>query len=208
MDFLIGYYEHFGYIGIFIVLFLCGLGLPLPEDITLIASGYLVYTGGLGFYRTLIVCFLGVIAGDLTIYSIGRHWGYMLLEHRFFRNFITKDRIAIVENYFNKYGGKTIFFVRFLPGLRATAYWTAGLFNYGTAKFLLLDGLAALISVPAIIYLTYYFGGEIDQTIALVKKAKYGVYLVLGIVVLFFIIKWRISKRKGVKESYDNTKTE
>ena len=156
-----------------------------------------MYAKTLGLYKTVIVCFIGVLSGDITIYSIGRRWGYILLEHRFFRQFITKDRIAIVERYFKKYGGKTIFFVRFLPGLRATTYWTAGLFDYGIGKFLLFDCLAAFISVPTIIYLTYYFGGEIDQTIAFVKKAKYGAYIVVGVVAFFLIVKWRLGQRKS-----------
>ena len=65
------YFTEFTYGGIFIVLLLCGIGLPLPEDIPIIVSGYLVHLGAIDFGFALAVNFAGVLIGDMIIFSIG-----------------------------------------------------------------------------------------------------------------------------------------
>ena len=57
------YIEHFTYAGLFVVLTLCGLGLPLPEDVALLAGGYLAHKGITRYPTTLVVSLLGVILG-------------------------------------------------------------------------------------------------------------------------------------------------
>jgi len=79
--FLANYSEQFIYGGLFVVLILCGLGLPFPEELTLLTGGFFVHLGIARFYPILAVAFAGVIIGDLIIYSIGRRWGHGIITH-------------------------------------------------------------------------------------------------------------------------------
>ena len=75
------YIEHFTYVGLFVVLMLCGLGLPIPEDVALLAGGYLVHRGITRYPITLAVSLLGVVAGDNSLFFMGRRFGSGLVRY-------------------------------------------------------------------------------------------------------------------------------
>jgi membrane protein DedA with SNARE-associated domain len=159
---LVNYSEHFIYAGLFLLLFFCGLGLPVPEEITMLAGGFLVQLGFTRFYPTLAVVFVGVLAGDLALYSIGRKWGHGILTHRRMRAIFSETRMARIRKFFSEHGSKTIFIARFISGFRVGAFLAAGTMGMKAGKFLLLDCLAALIMIPLILLLGYYFGTNLE----------------------------------------------
>ena len=79
-EFLQEYLVEFAYGGVFLVLLLCGLGLPVPEDIPIITSGYLVHLGTMSFWPALTANLLGIMLGDLMIYGFGYWMGPKALE--------------------------------------------------------------------------------------------------------------------------------
>ena len=89
--------------------------------------------------------------------------------------------------YFRKYGSKVIFIGRFLPGLRFSIFFSAGTLHVRPAVFLLYDTLAALLSVPFLVYLAWAFGEHIDHVIAWARRSEYGI-LVLAIVAAAFVL--------------------
>jgi len=74
------YIEHFTYVGLFLVLVLCGMGLPVPEDLALLTGGFLVHRGITQYPATLLVSFVGVLAGDNSLFFIGRRFGTRILR--------------------------------------------------------------------------------------------------------------------------------
>ena len=159
--FLLSYSEPFIYAGIFLILFLCGLGLPIPEELTLLSGGFFVNLGIIRFYPTLVVAFLGILGGDLTIYAIGKRWGQDFLQHRYLRKIITEPRLERGRQFYRDHGNKTVFIARFISGLRVAAFFAAGTMGIKLSKFLLHDFLGALILIPLLILLGYYFGASI-----------------------------------------------
>lgn len=199
MNFVLGCFEQIGYIGIFIILLLCGLGLPIPEDITLLAGGYLTYLGRLKLFPTIVVSMIGVLSGDLIIFFLGRKWGELSKDHKIMRKFITPERLKKANHYFTKYGGKTIFFARFLPGIRAATFLTAGFVKMSRLKFFMLDFLASLISVPLVVYLANWFGFEIDYLIEVIRKTKLWLALIVICIVTYFLTRYFINKSRKQK---------
>lgn len=196
LEFLINNFEHFTYAGIFLFLLLCGFGFPLPEDIILFAAGYIVYKGDITFLKTVVVSMIGVLVGDIFIFYIGRVLGNKMSDHKILGKILHIDRKNKVKKYFHKYGSVTIFFGRFMAGLRAPIYFIAGTSHMPFLKFLLLDFLAALISVPTFIYLAYYFGDQLDLLLGWVKNAKSLVALILITGALIIGLYLRFGKRK------------
>jgi membrane protein DedA with SNARE-associated domain len=160
--FLINYSEAFIYAGLFLILFMCGLGLPIPEEVTLLAGGFLINLGFIRFYPTLMVVFIGILAGDLAMYSIGRKWGNGIITHRHLHQIFSEKRLARVRQFFCDHGIKTILIARFLSGFRVAAFLAAGTMGMKRGQFLLLDSLGALIMIPLLVSLGYYFGLNID----------------------------------------------
>ena len=69
------------------ILLLCGLGMPIPEDISLISAGYLAHLGVVGVHRVFMVCLLAVLLGDSMAFGLGWKWGHRLLKTRFLRRY-------------------------------------------------------------------------------------------------------------------------
>jgi membrane protein DedA with SNARE-associated domain len=194
--FLINYSEHFIYAGLFLILFFSGLGLPIPEEITLLTGGFLVNLGFIRFYPTLAAVFVGVLTGDMAMYSIGRRWGHGILTHRHLRRIFSEERLERVRQFFRDHGSKTIFIARFISGFRMAAFLAAGTMRVKPSKFLFLDFLAALIAVPLLLYLGYYFGENIGWLAGVFTRLdsllKMGAVLG-GVVVLGFFL-WKRKK--------------
>ena len=159
--FLLHYSEPFIYAGLFLILFLCGLGLPIPEELTLLSGGFFIHLGIVRFYPTLAVTFLGILGGDLAIYAIGKKWGPDLLNHQHLRKIITESRLEKGRQFFRDHGKKTIFIARFISGFRVPVFFAAGTMGIKLGRFLWLDFLGSLILIPLLILLGYYFGASI-----------------------------------------------
>jgi membrane protein DedA with SNARE-associated domain len=180
------------------ILLLCGLGLPIPEDISLISAGYLAHRGVVNVHTVFLVCFLAVLAGDSLAFVAGRLFGSRLLESRLAQRVFRPRKQIRVRAYFRKFGSKVIFVARFLPGLRFSIFLSAGTLRVRPSVFLIYDSLAALISVPALVYLAWIFGEHIDHVIAWARRSEYGILVLAVIVVAWFALKMVRKRRKDV----------
>lgn len=187
---IVPYFIAFG------VLLACGIGLPIPEDLTLFTMGYLSYNGIVDIKISIAVCFLGVMLGDAIIFAIGHHYGSKLLRRGIFAKLLPPDRMKKTQKLFHRWGNKLIFAARFMPGLRAPTYFSAGALHLPFRVFVFYDGLAALLSVPLLTGVTYLFGEHIDWVINLARQAQYGVALLIAGLVAIFVLKHYISKRR------------
>jgi membrane protein DedA with SNARE-associated domain len=184
----------YAYAAILGMLFACGIGVPLPEDITLIAAGMLAAAGSISLPGAYIAGYFGVLLGDVLLFMIGRKYGRQVFQLPVFKRIFTEARITQAEQLIQKNASKICFTARFLPGLRAPIYLTAGILKVRPMVFLVQDGLAALLSVPVWVYVGYKFGTELDSVLAVAKKIQ--VYLLGGIAVLVIFWLWRRHLRK------------
>jgi len=176
----IDYSEAFIYAGLFLILFLCGLGLPIPEEITLLVGGFLVNLGFIRLYPTLSVVFMGILTGDLAIYSIGRKWGHGIITHHHLHEVFSEGRLERVRQFFRDHGSKTILIARFIAGFRVAAFLAAGTMGMKPVQFVVLDSLGALIMIPLLIALGYYFGLKMEWLGQVINRLDF-ILLVLGI---------------------------
>ncbi len=138
---------------LFLALILCGLGLPVPEDIILITAGMIGQDTGQYWVKTSVLMFFGVMTGDTLIFLIGRHLGGRLLTLPWTHRMFSPTKQARIERLFERYGSMVLFVARFLPGLRAPLFASAGAMKVPYRRFALFDGIAALISVPVFVWL-------------------------------------------------------
>ena len=169
---LIGSQGWAAYGTIFGILLACGVGVPFPEDVSLIFGGYLVFRGAANLPMMVATGFLGILAGDSIIYWGGRRLGDRArTDHgRFLRRLLTPERRARVEALFARHGEKIVMAARFMPGVRAVSFFTAGSAGMPYARFICFDGLAALASAPAFVFLGFRFGRQLQRVIELLKR--------------------------------------
>ncbi|MBI2712308.1 MAG: DedA family protein [Bdellovibrio sp.] len=192
------------YLIVFGILLLCGLGLPVPEDITLAAAGFGVYLGLANLWTMILVAYLGIIIGDSTIFFLGATLGRRLTQIWFFRKLLPEKRLADVRVKFNSKGNRLIFMARFMPGLRAPIYFSAGMLHLPYRVFLFYDGMAALISVPVIISVVDHFGDQLAHVVTLISRVEHGIVFVIASVIFVVVAKWYLrhrGKRKSVTKS-------
>lgn len=205
---LLGSQGLVAYALIFGVLVACGLGLPLPEDISLILGGYLSYLGAAHLPVMMAVGFTGILAGDSLIYLAGRRIGSRVGEKPgFFARIVTPEKRARVEQLFAAHGQKIVMAARFLPGVRAVTYFTAGSARMPYLRFILWDGFAALVSAPVFVWLGFHFGGELDLLIHRIKQGQVRVIAGLAVLALAWFVWTQIRKRRTARRAAEALKS-
>lgn len=212
LDSLIDFFTNYGSIAVFGVLLLCGFGLPIPEDITLVAGGVIssvacsvdgtfleAFKGCNEVHYMLVVAMAGVLLGDSIMFFLGRIFGEKLLKIKFFAKIVTQERYQWVQEKFAKYGFWFIFAARFMPGLRSPIFVITGITRkVSYLKFLLTDGIAASISVPVWVYLGFWGERRLSDLNVLdhyVKKGQYGIFTIIGIAVVTLFVVWFLKKK-------------
>ena len=188
--------ERFTYLGIFLVLFVAGLGAPIPEEIPVLAAGVLASEAIVRWWAALAVCLLGVLSGDVVLYWVGHHWGEHILDWRITRLVLTPEREAMLTRAYHRHGIKIVFVARFVVGFRAAAFLTAGVVRIPFWKFLLVDGVAALIGVPLGFGVAYLFTDQLPAVMRGVHQVERVAALVvmLAVAVLIAYLAYRKSR--------------
>lgn len=195
IDFLLSFYGPTPYFIVFGILLACGLGLPIPEDITLFAAGLLSYYGLTELWLMIVISYLGVMIGDSIIFLLGAKYGRKLTKKWFFHKLLPDDRLDAVSKQLRK-RHRLIFAARFMPGLRAPIYFSAGTLHLPFKEFLFYDGLAALLSVPLIVGAVYYFGDQLNEVIRVIQRIEHGIAFVILAIVGAVLLKWYWTHRK------------
>ncbi|WP_426701143.1 DedA family protein [Rhodanobacter sp. Col0626] len=188
---LITIFAENGYVAVFIALMICGAGLPLPEDITLVAGGVIAGLGYANVHVMFALTMFGVLLGDAAIFMLGHHYGARILQWRFVARVLTPERYAMVQEKFDRYGNRMLFFARFLPGMRTTVYLTAGTTHrVSFLRFLLIDTLAALISVPFWVYLGFFGADNHDWLVKWIHRGQSSLWALVGLLLLIVLVLW------------------
>ncbi|HNX17926.1 MAG TPA: VTT domain-containing protein [Methanoregula sp.] len=153
-------YGMWTYLLLFFIIFLeTGLVIMpfLPGDSLLFVSGALAASGIMNLEMLIVVYILGAILGDTVNYWLGNYLGLNVFQKRF-PNILKKEYIDQTYSYFEKYGGATIFIVRFVPIIRSLAPFLAGVGSMRYRKFLFYNVSGAIAWTLIIVLGGYYIG--------------------------------------------------
>lgn len=197
-DFLLTFFINYSYWAVLFVLLICGMGVPIPEDITLVTGGVVagLYPEQVNVHLIFLVSLFGVLAGDGMMFLLGRIYGERVLTFKPVAKLLTPQRFEAVQKKFDQYGNWVLFVARFMPGLRSPIFIVAGMSGISYWRFLLADGLAALISVPVWVYLGYYGASNIDWLLSIVHKGQMGIFIVLGLMAAVLGFLWWRNRRR------------
>jgi len=180
--------EHFrewGYWTVPAVLLLENAGVPVPGETVLLFASFLAYDEGELHLPYLIL--LGIAActlGDNLGYLLGHRGGRRLLE-RYQHIFRIPDRtIRRGERLFARHGNVTIFFARFVFGMRIIAGPLAGVLRMPWRQFVIFNFLGASLWVTIVSLVAYFFGSEWDTLVKVMGRVN----LIIAIVVLLVLV--------------------
>jgi membrane protein DedA with SNARE-associated domain len=189
--------EDFTHLGIFLILFAAGLGVPIPEEVPVLAAGVLAHEGVIRWWIALPVCIAGVLSGDVALYWIGHHWGERILEWRMVRYVLTREREERLMSAYRRHGVKIVFTARHVMGLRAAAFLTAGIAHVPFWKFLLVDTVAALVGVPVGFGIAFLFTDQLERVMADVHRFERWLvlYALVALAAWLAFLGWRQNRK-------------
>lgn len=162
----------------------------LPGDSLLFTAGAIASLGSLNIVVTLTILFLAAIAGDTVNYWIGHFFGKKIVDNPRIK-FINQEHIDKTEQFFKKYGGKTIILARFVPIVRTFAPFVAGIGSMNYSKFIFFNVVGAILWVFILTGAGYFFGN-----LTLVKSNfELVVFAIIGLSILPMIYEYIQHKR-------------
>ena len=186
--------EQAFYPALLLIFVIASLGVPIPEDIPLIAAGIILKTQPqiATWTGTLLISAVGIMSGDTILYSLGRRWGPDVFSHRSVRWLISPARLRLMARRFHRWGVWFCFFGRLVMGVRAAMCLTAGVTRFPFWKFFLADLAGACMSIPIFVGLGYGFAHMLPT----LEKHVVGVRWTIGIAAVVVvgavvIYEWR-----------------
>ncbi len=177
---------------LFALLFSCGIGAPINEDILLLAAAALTLKGVME--PLMVVAWFGLVAGDALVFHWGHRFGARLLRHRYFARVVPEARLAAMQDTMRRYGPAYIFVVRFMPGVRTPLFFAAGSLKMPYRHLFIYDGAAALVELPLLVYGVRYVGGRWQEILALMQRFQ-GV--LLPVFILLVVGVWLLTRRRA-----------
>lgn len=151
---------HHGYVGLFGALMLGILGLPVPDELILTGTGYLVFRGNFDFLTALAFGWAGSCCGITLSYGLGRIFGenVLLIAARLLH--VRPRTIEQATQWFHRFGKWSLTFGYFFPGVRHFTALIAGTFGLRIPQFALFAYLGALLWSTTFLSLGYFLGHQ------------------------------------------------
>jgi membrane protein DedA with SNARE-associated domain len=186
---------QYGYVGIFSLLVLGIVGLPVPDETLLTFAGYLIHRGDLKVLPAWLAALLGSICGITISYVLGRTTGYYLIHKYGTRMHFPPERLDLVHQWFHRMGGLTLTFGYFVPGVR---HFTAVVAGASRLELPVFAGFAyggALLWTSSFLALGYFLGDLWSQGLGSAHK----LILVAGCLAAAAIFVYLLRRRRRTR---------
>lgn len=190
---------HYRYMGLFTVLSLGMIGIPVPDEFIMAFSGFQTSVGHMNFIQTLLLASLGSFVGMNLSYWIGRSLGIPFLHRIAPFLHMNEKRIKKAEGWFQRYGDRLIVVGYFFPGFRHFMAYFSGMSELNYARYSALSGIGAILWASTFITLGNLLGSHWQSIIYVLHRylSRGGIVLAL----LIFIVYLYSSSRNKTKNA-------
>ena len=189
------YLEHYSYWAVALLVMLEDFGVPVPGETILIAAAIFAGAGRLNVVLVGLIGFIAAVIGDNIGFAIG-HFGGRALVLRWGKYvFLTEERLAKAEVFFNLHGGKIIVVARFIEGLRQANGIIAGISGMRWWRFVVFNALGAALWVGTWVSLGYLAGSHINTIYHYITAYSYYALIAAAVLVAGYIV-WRVLRRR------------
>ncbi|HKU32334.1 MAG TPA: DedA family protein [Candidatus Nitrosotalea sp.] len=194
-NFIIQTISNSGYLGVFFLMVAESALIPIPSEVIMPFSGYLVSTGKFSIVPVILAGSVGNLVGSLIAYAIGMYLGrgFVLRYGKYV--LLKKSHLELAESYFKKYGDKSTFISRLLPAIRTYVSLPAGVAKMNLKRFVAFTFIGSVIWNTALTFIGLKLGQEWES---IRKYSNYFDVLVIAIVVIAIVV---YLKKRRVSDS-------
>ena len=195
MDSVFQWVSTYGYAGIFLLLMLGVVGLPIPEETLLVFCGYLVSQGKLHPLGAWFSALAGSWCGISVSYTIGRTLGLGVV-HRFGKYLhITEERLNIIHAWFDRIGHWALFVGYWVVGVRHFTAIVAGTSRLGFPSFMTYAWSGGLLWVSPFVTLGYFLGENWRRIAWLIHQyAVYVSVVLIAAILIYYLLRGRVKR--------------
>jgi membrane protein DedA with SNARE-associated domain len=197
-NFIIQTISNSGYLGIFFLMVAESALIPIPSEVIMTFSGYLVTTGKFNVIVVIIAGSVGNLVGGLVAYYVGSYLGRGVVLRYGKYVLLKKSHLELAESYFKKYGDRSTFISRLLPVIRTYVSLPAGVAKMNLKKFVVYTLVGSIIWNTALTYVGIKLGEEWNN----IRRYSHYLDAVVVIVVIVVIIAYW-EKRKTTQQVND-----
>ena len=189
---VLGWVAHYGYVGIFGLLMLGIIGLPIPDETLLMFTGYLIFKHELEPLPAFAAGFLGSICGITVSYALGRMLGLYLVTRLGHFLHIEPEALEQVRAWYERKGKYGLVISYFIPGIRHLAAYVAGSSRLSLPVFATFAYLGGLLWSGSFISIGYVLGDEWRQmSVSLHRYLLIGAGVITVVIAIGFILMRR-----------------
>lgn len=192
IGFILGLISTSGYLGVFLLMVFESAVLPVPSEIVMPFSGFLVFTGVFDLWHVVLYGTLGNLVGAWIAYFIGLHVGRIAIIKYGKYVLLKESHLVTAERWFNKYGDKTIFLSRLTPVIRTVISLPAGISKMEIKKFTAYTFIGSIPWNFALTYLGFLLGNNWIEIEGFGKYLDLIIILgVLAVIVVYLLMRYR-----------------
>jgi membrane protein DedA with SNARE-associated domain len=186
--------QNYGYAAVFLFVMIESLGIPFPgETMVIVAALYAGATHNLSVWLVWPIAAAGAIVGDNIGFGIGHWGGYRLLRRYGSKVRLNEAKLKVGRLIFDRYGGKVVFFGRFVSILRTYAAFLAGTMQMPYLRFLFFNASGGIVWSAIYAISFYYVGSALDKARG---PVDYGLGALAAVVVVAFILWLRRNEKR------------
>jgi membrane protein DedA with SNARE-associated domain len=187
--FIVATISTLGYSGIVLLMAIESACIPLPSEIIMPFSGYLVYTGRFNLWLVGIAGAFGCVVGSLVAYWVGMYGGRPLIEKYGKYLLVSHHDLDLADRWFNRFGEVIVFVSRLLPAIRTFIAFPAGVARMNLKKFVIYTFAGSLPWCLGLAYIGQKLGEQWEKDPRL-KTLFHRFDFVIGIVLVLAAAWW------------------
>ena len=178
------YLDRYGYLALFMSVFVEGFGIPAPGETLIIATGLLAAKGDVHIDLVLLIAWLAAVAGDNVGFAIGHFGGRRLALRYGAKVGVGMNALERVERFFERYGSAVVATARFVEGLRQLNGIVAGTSGMSWWRFLFYNASGAALWVGCWGGGAYLLGARVETLLGHFRHGELAVAIVAGVAVI------------------------
>ncbi|MDB5823579.1 MAG: sulfurtransferase [Herminiimonas sp.] len=187
MNYLLAFIEQYGLVAVFVNVLVEQLGAPLPAYPTLIITGALSARSDYSIPTLLITAVCAALLADIAWYMAGRRYGRRVMATLCRISLSPDSCVSQTESIYLRWGASSLLIAKFVPGFASIGSALAGTLGTGLTKFLVFDGLGALLWSGSAIWLGWLFRTTVDDLLQVLGSLGEWALLIIAMVLVGFI---------------------